>query len=373
MRALSFIARRLGAIVVIVCISAAPVYAEETPLAQFRQGQKLMRDGDLGAALDQFEQLRAAYPRDADYSLGIAQVLALQGRDDEALSELEDTTRLAPGYEDAWRLRHSILVRSPGADRLEELQALRQQAARRFPLATWWREAEDPAQWTVFVGAGHDDLSEGLPSWNNQFVETLYEKSGRYLLAARLGRDVRYDTADYSLRLAGNRTWSSDWFTGADVILADDAAFQADFGFGISAGRPFGDDWVATIGYRRKEYTAETVGSFAGTLEKYHGNFRFAYTANSSRLHGASSFAGHTLTSNWYFSDNASIGLTISTGKEAESLGNGQVLESDVSGLSLSGRYQLNARYGLQWWLGTHDQGDFYRRQFFGMAVSFKL
>ena len=70
------------------------------------------------------------------------------------------------------------------------------------------------------------------------------------------------------------------------------------------------------------------------------------------------------------YSDTGSVGLTINSGDEAEAIGNGQVLETAVRGITLSGRHQLNGRIGLQWWLGIHDQGDFYRRRFFGMAVS---
>lgn len=363
---------QLTAVTLLLFVGAAPVRAD-SPGELFREGQQLMRSGNLAAALEQFEQLREQYPWDADYSLGRAQVLSLQGRDSDALTELEETTRLAPDYEDAWRLRYAILSRQPQDERRKELQALHEQASRRFPLASWWRHADDPPQWTVLIGAGHDRLSNDLPGWNNQFVEVQYDKVRQYRLGARLGRDERYDEPDYSLGLMASRTWPSGWFAGADVQLVDDAAFQPDVGFGVYCGVPFGDGWVGGTSYRRKEYPEEAVASIAGTLEKYAGNFRFAYTLNSSHLQGASSFMGHAFTTNWYFTDDASVGLTFNTGKEAELLGNGQVLESDVSGVSLTGRYRFGERYGLQWWLGTHDQGDFYRRQSIGMAVSIRL
>ena len=57
-------------------------------------------------------------------------------------------------------------------------------------------------------------------------------------------------------------------------------------------------------------------------------------------------------------------------GGQAESLGNGQVLETDVRGITLNGRRAINERVAIQWWLGLHEQGDFYRRRFLGMAVS---
>ena len=362
----------LAAIAVTLCTAANTVYAD-TPAERYRDGQQMIRGGEFAAALEHFEALREEYPWDADYSLGRAQALRLLGHDIAALAELEETTRLAPDYEDAWRLRYSILAqRSHEADH-EELLAVRERASEQFPLASWWRKEDDTAQWTILIGAGHDRLSNDLPSWNGQFVEAIYDSVNRHQLGVRLARNERYEQADLSFTLMGRRTWASGWFAGGDLSFADSAEFQPDLGFGLFAGVPFGSGWVGQLGYRRKEYSAETVSSITGTLEKYAGNFRFAYTVASSHLQGASNFQGHTFTTNWYLSDDASIGLTFSTGEEAESLGNGQVLETDVTGLALTGRYQLSERLGLQWWLGTHDQGDFYRRQSLGMAVSIRL
>ena len=362
-----------GGVLVLLAAFAANAAAADSPTERFREGQRLMQGGDLDAALERFDDLRAEFPQDADYSLGRAQVLRLQHRNAEALAELEETTRLAPDYEDAWRLRFALLLEHPQAVPPAELEAMRETASKQFPLAAWWRRRDAPAQWSVLLGAGFDDLSDNLPGWNEQFVELRYEPSQRRSVGIRLGRNERYVEADYSLGVAARQTWASGWFTGADLAVADDAAFQPDLGFGLFAGTPFGDGWTGTFGYRRKSYPAETVDSIYANVEKYRGNFRFAYTLNGSRLQNASGFFGHAFTTNWYYSDDASIGVTISTGQEAESLGNGQVLETDVSGLSLSGRYRLSERFGLQWWLGTHEQGDFYRRRFLGMAVSIRL
>ena len=63
----------------------------------------------------------------------------------------------------------------------------------------------------------------------------------------------------------------------------------------------------------------------------------------------------------------------MTVGREAEPIGGGQVLETDVKGISLRGRQQFNERFGLQWWLGVHDQGELYRRQFVGMAFSIRI
>lgn len=331
------------ALLATLTISSAVLAAD--PSQRFQDAQQLLRDGEVASALAEFSELREQHPQDVDYALAKAQVLVRLGRDEEALLELDEATQLAPGYEEVSLLRSRILA----------------------------RQANDSAIWAVTVGAGRDDLSNGLPSWNEQFLELTRQEIKRNLYGVRLARSERYNEADYSLGLYAQRTLPQGWFYGGGVTLADDSTFRPDLGFNTHVGLPFAGQWVANLAYRRSEYTDTTVSSIITSVERYVADFRFAYAVTQSRLHGASSFASHTLTSNWYYRDNASIGITISTGKEAESLGNGQVLESDVSGLSLSGRYRFNDRYSLQWWLGTHEQGNFYRRQSVGMAVSIKL
>lgn len=115
------------------------------------------------------------------------------------------------------------------------------------------------------------------------------------------------------------------------------------------------------------------MGSTMGTVEKYLGDFRIAYALGLSHLHGASNSLNHSLTANWYYSDRSSIGISLNTGEETEAIGPGQVLETDVRGVSVSGRRRLTNRLGLQWWLGLHEQGDYYRRQYVGMALTIQL
>jgi hypothetical protein len=40
-----------------------------------------------------------------------------------------------------------------------------------------------------------------------------------------------------------------------------------------------------------------------------------------------------------------------------------------VSNLTLTGNEAFSPRLSLGWWLGTHEQGDFYRRDYAGLSV----
>ncbi len=328
-----------------LAIGWTPAVAAEPaqdPAARFETAEDLRRNGEPEAALRELTRLREDYPENVDYALSRALVLSQLQRNEEALAEFDAAIELAPDYKDLYTLRARLLQRQP----------------------------VDTRSWTLLLGAGYEDLSDGLPSWDNQFTELHFEKDENSRYHVRLARNARYSDADLSLGLGAERKWSRGWFGGVDLGLSDSPQYQPELGFSAHAGRSLADGWVTDLRYSRREYDSATVGSFTGTIEKYYGPYRFAYGLSWSRLHGTSNFMNHVFTTNWYYSERASIGITLNDGNEAESLGNGQVLETDVRGITLSGRRAINERVAVQWWLGLHEQGDYYRRRFLGMAVS---
>ena len=354
--------------------TATPTFADESS-STYGQARQLDQDGRHADALVLFDTLHSEYPENVDYLFARALVLSRLDRDGEALDDLRIASDLAPAYEDVWRLRYSLLIQQQDIRFAAERAEVRDESSARFPLASWWQVAPEKRRnpWLVTVGAGYDSLSNGFASWNNQFVEARFLPDADMSVHARLGRDERAAAADTSMALGGEKSTASDWFAGAEIVVADDPFYLADFAFSVHAGKALAVGWVVDVRYQRKEYANATVGSAIGTVEKYYGDFRFAYGLNWSRLHGASNFASHVGTLNWYYDERGSVGVTVNTGKEAEAIGNGEVLETSVRGVSLTGRRDMNDRFTLHWWLGLHDQGDLYRRQFLGMAVSIRI
>ena len=329
---------------------------------------------DDATRLAELNDLRERYPHDVDHALARAQLFARLGNDDAALHDLREASDLAPDYEDVWRVRYTVLARQNGDAARAEQQQVVVEAARRFPESLWWRAGvpEQQPRWTLVAGAGHDRLDNGQPSWNQLFTTASRDMEwGRYRFG--VSRDSRFNEADLTLSLGADLSMWSDWTAGLDVAVAPDPAFQSELAYGGYVGHALPDGWLLNLRYLRREYPAATVGSLVASVEKYIGDFRIAYALGSSHLHGAGDSLSHRLTGTWYYSDRASIGLNIYTGEESEAIGAGRVLQTDVSGTSISGRQKINERMHLDWWLGIHEQGDFYRRSFLGMAVTFRL
>jgi YaiO family outer membrane protein len=348
---------------------------DTSPTDRFRHAQEMRRSGDAEGALAVLDALRSEFPRDVDYAFGRAQLLVELGRDGEALDELRAATLLAPDYEDVWKLRLRLLARMEDSANRGERERVRRDAAERFPDATWWIAApgEDEPQYTLLVGAGVDDLSNGLPTWNNQFIELQLRQDASRFYVARLARSERYGTTDTTLGVGVEQSWQSGWFAGAELSTAGGPDYLPELGLTAHVGRALDDSWVVDLALRRREFENATVSAAVGTIEKYAGAWRYAYSLTGSRLHGASGFFGHQASATRYYADASSIGLAVNAGDEAEVLEGGAVLESSVRGVTISGNHALNDRFALRWWLGTQEQGDFYTRRYVGLAISVRL
>lgn len=343
-----------------------------TPAQRFVEVQTLRRHGDLAEALAELDDLRSDYPNDVDYALARAQVLAGLERNDEALEELREATRLAPDYEDIWKLRDRLLGLQNAAD---ERLALRKDAALRFPDSGWWRSQPptDPHRWLLLLGAGYNDLSNGLPGWNNEFVELQFQHDSSHQYRLFVARDARYSSVDTTIGLGAETSWDPGWFAGVEVSSASSPEYLPELGFSGHVGKALHAGWVLDLRYQHRDYVTADLGGWIGTVEKYAGEFRYAYSLGRSRLDGASGFTSHRLALDWYYRDDASVGITISGGDEAESLGDGRVLETRVKGITFNGHRSVSQRVDLRWWLGVSEQGNFYRRRFLGLAVAVRL
>ncbi len=343
--------------------------------ARFKRAQVLGWAGNYTKARNEFDSLVAESPGNVDYVFGRARILARQGHAAEALQEVGRARQLAPDYEAIWQLQFQLLAQQENETADQELTALRPEAEQRFPQANWLQASrhESASGWRVLIGLNVESLSDDLPGWNQVFLEVMTNRSNgaRYFL--RAARHERFGNSDSAIGGGGDWQLAGEWFAGMNAQVSPSAEFQPGYEVGGHFGRALFHDWVADLQYRRRHYDTAIVDSYVATTEHYFGSFRAAYSLGLSHLHGASNSVGHTITLNWYKSDNTSFGVSFNRGDEAEAIGVGQVLITSVHGITITGRHTLNDRFGVNWWLGTHEQGEFYRRQYAGMAVSIGL
>jgi len=340
---------------------------------RFQLARLLARREQYAQALTQYELLVREHPENVDYSFGRAQVLVWMGSDAKALTELQRAKRLAPDYEDVWKLHFSVANRQFEQDM--NIEALQAEAKTRFPKSTWWRDlvTDQEFEWQLTVGGVYENLSDGLPDWNSQVAEVSWQRNSRSQYFIRLTRDERFDQTDTQFAVASEWHLPGAWFAGLALATSDNPSFLPYIGATAHVGRSLPDGWGIDFRWGQNRYDTATVSTYTALAEKYFGNYRAAYSLIASRLHGEQTSFANMLTLNWYVTDRTSFGIVMATGEEAEVIVPGQIQQTDVSSATLTGRHKLNRRMTLNWWAGTLEQGTFYRRTYVGMAVSIGL
>lgn len=322
-------------------------------------------------SLAEYDSLLSRHPDNADYLLGRAQTLARLGRTTEALRVTERALGLAPEYEDLWRLRLQLAERA--ADD-ESTEALRIDIASRYPNAAWWRRSSRTIEHTrwISVGGEQNRLSNDAPDWSRQFVRLDWQSDsaayfGEAASSSRFGRN------DQSLSIGGDWQALATWRLGGALSAASNADFEPARALSVNAGRAWQSAWGTQFQLRHREYSNAVVSGYTVTGDRYFSDYRVAYGLNYSRLHGAGSSLGHTVAFGWYPTEQNSLAISLGAGDEIETVGLDRLLRTDVKNVTLSGRQLLLTRFTLSWWIGTHRQGDFYRRKYAGISVRFGI
>lgn len=338
--------------------------------ARFKLARHLTSTGKYPQALRYYDRLVRENPENVDYSFGRAQILTWLHRDSEALTELKRAKRLAPDYEAVWRLDFSVAKRQRNA--IIDVEALREDAAKKFPSADWWKSATAPLsyKWRLTLGGSHEDLTNDRPNWGNQFVELDWKPGSESQVFARAERDSRFNASDGHYSIGGDWQLTNKWRGAVELVVSPSPNFHPKKGFLLHAHREIGDGWGADFRWRQRSYDSATVSSYSVAAERYFGNYRAAYSVNLSHLHNSENSLAHTLVLNWYMTDKSSLGIVLAVGEEAEAVAPGLVIQTEVESVTLSGRHKLNDRLALNWWAGAHRQGDLYRRRYVGLAVS---
>jgi YaiO family outer membrane protein len=364
------------AVLVVACwLSPASAAAQgeqaasgESVSQRYEHAQALARSGAAEAALAEFDALLADHPEDADYLLGRAQMHARLGQTAAAIETADRALALAPAYEDVWQLRLQLAERVGDAAATSELRA---EVAARFPAASWWQRPPALVAYRRWFSGGYgaESLSNGAPGWSRQFVRLDAQTARGTALYGELSNSERFEETDTSFNAGGLWQVFPDWQLGAAAAVTDEARFLPDYELSLDATRAWRGGWGSTVGFRKRDYATGDVSSFSFLGEKYIAAFRVAYRLDRSRLAGADSTLTHSLGVTWYPSERRSFGITLGSGEEIEVVGLDQLLSTTVANATLTGRETFSPRLSIDWWLGTHEQGDFYRRDYAGLSV----
>jgi YaiO family outer membrane protein len=342
----------------------------QSPEHRYQSARAAAQAGEIEWAMQEYAKLMLEEPDNVDYLFAYGQALFWSNDARRSIRILERARKLAPDYEDIWKLEYRARVtamRDPSSESAEQFRRL---AASRFPDAVWHRRSKEPAsrKYHWEFETSREYLDNGAPDWQQVhalFGRKLTEKAQLTLSASTLSR---FDTTDTQFGSGASLNVGENWTVSGGVAVSSSPSFLPEIAVELQSNRRFEHGWVGGVRLRRREYEITSVGSIGILTERYFGKFRIAYSLDSARLSSEQAVV-HAMTANFYASTGFQLGVVLAVGEEIEIVGPGQLLRTDVNSMALTGRHPINEYLGLAWRLVTHRQGQLYRRNAIGISI----
>ena len=333
------------------CIETADNIADPEPAElRFQSAREAARAGDFDRAMREYAKLMQDEPYNVDYIFGYAQVLFWTDDLEQSICFLEQARKLAPDYEDIWRLEYRAKISSAHNRPTASFDQFRQKAAQRFPSAEWHRgiERAAPGKYRWEFSAGREYLDNGAPDWeqaNAVFGRNLTEKALVTLSASTLNR---FGMRDTQFGFGGSLEVGKYWTATGGLTVSSSPSFLAGTAIGLGLSRRFEHGWAGGARWRRRDYEYASVDTFGLITERYFGKYRIAYSLDRAHLSSEHAFI-HAFTVNFYADSGSQLGLILAAGEEVEIVGPGQLLKTDVNSITLAGRHPINEHLGFGW------------------------
>jgi YaiO family outer membrane protein len=214
------------------------------------------------------------------------------------------------------------------------------------------------------AGFSHEELTKDRPDWNSLYLEAAHDFAPRQTLYGLLREVERFDLRDTEIAAGYYHPLGANWTA---LIEASHSPDHNVLPRGSVLGHlswAAGSGWVLSGGMRFNEYALNDTRVLMAGVERYFGSYRAGYTLYNGKPEGESSASSHRLSFDRYYDGERSrIGVGVTWGREIEYVGPpAGVIVSDVRAFSLLGRHWLSRDWAVTWELGTHEQGDLYRR-----------
>jgi YaiO family outer membrane protein len=221
-----------------------------------------------------------------------------------------------------------------------------------------------PFPWELRADVSRDNLDHGYEDWREAVAQLSWRPDNRmavfggYRLTERYRQDDRELFGGAYLPLPGVTTQLHLEGSASPThrVLAKNMGMA-------ELIQPLGDGWVASFGGKQARYPNNTARSVWTGIEKYAGNFRYAYLLQIGRPDGAGWAPGHRVSASWYRGDLTFATLTLARGRELENVGGLVLLATDVRAASLAAGLELAPQWGLTFELAWTEQGELYTRR----------
>jgi YaiO family outer membrane protein len=207
-----------------------------------------------------------------------------------------------------------------------------------------------------------DNLDNGYQDWREAGAELAWRGPPGRLFLFRARETDRYGLRDVEAAILATLPYAGNWSLSLEGSGTSSANVLPEWSAAATVARVLGNGWIASGSWKETRYTTSEVSMATVGLERYVGNYRFAYTAYLSRPHGEAWSPTHRLAASWYGEGLTRLEAGAARGRESENTPAG-LITTDVRNLTLSGCLGISPALGLTMEFERQRQGDFYTRK----------
>ena len=232
---------------------------------------------------------------------------------------------------------------------------------------------ESTPKYEVQFQYSQEELTRDFGTWRTASIYIERRFAGRQIVWANYRKSQRNSFHDQEIIGGTYKPLGRKWAVTAEGMFSPTHKYVGKFSFMGEAERQLGSGFIAHFGGRYTAYTSAKATSIYALGEKYWGNNRAAYTLYVNSLSNAPTALSHRIQYNRYFGEELnSIGASVTLGREHENLGPQiGILRNNIWSVSVSGRYWMTKRLGLNVDGLIHRQGDLYYRR--GVNLGLRL
>jgi YaiO family outer membrane protein len=214
------------------------------------------------------------------------------------------------------------------------------------------------------AGATLEHLTNDKPDWKSLYLDATHTFAPRQTLYGTMRETERFDLRDFELSAGYAHPFGKEWTTLIEASFSPDHQVLATRSLFGQVYWVSGSGWILNGGARFSEYTDNDTRVLTAGVERYFGHCRAAYTYYNGKPEDANAASSHRVSFDYYYFDERSrVGLAIAWGREVENVGPPTgIVTTDVRSIYLVGRHWFTPDWAIAWEIGTHEQGDLYRR-----------
>jgi len=207
-----------------------------------------------------------------------------------------------------------------------------------------------------------DNLDNGYQDWREAGAEIAWREAPDRVLLVRARETRRYGLTDVEAAFLAALPLSESWTLSLEGSGVSAANVLPEWSAAATLARVLDSGWVASGSWKETRYATARVTTATAGIERYLGNYRFAYTAYLSRPEGTAWSPTHRLTASWYGEGLTRLEVGAARGRESENTPAG-LITSNVRNATFSGCLGITPSWGLTMDLERQRQGDLYTRK----------